>query len=266
MFEKSFEKGPVGGPVPGGGRSGAGGDAGAPGRLREQLETHRAALSRLLDEGRDGVALGRANAQFLNGVFADRFDVAAEQAGQAGVALAAVGSLGRGAVALRSDADVVLVVAPSVRPADAAAFAEALLYPLWDGTLMVGHQVLGVADSLPLAREDLATATALLDLRLIAGDADVLRELVDRAHEGLFGEDDLDAFIDRLEPESSARHERFGGAVYLLEPHRKSGAGGLRDPGGGRWGGRARSRAGEGGSVPDGVPGGARPGGEGRAW
>ena len=50
-----------------------------------------------------------------------------------GVALAAVGSFGRGAVALRSDADVVLIVDTEVVGArEAEACAEALLHPLWD--------------------------------------------------------------------------------------------------------------------------------------
>jgi [protein-PII] uridylyltransferase len=207
----------------------------------------------MLAAGEDGIALGLANARFLNQVFVHRFAAAEKQAGKGpgvmrGVALAAVGSFGRGAVAARSDADVVLVVGPAVAAGEAAAFAEAVLYPLWDATLMLGHQVLSVADALPLAREDLATATALLDLRFLGGDAGLLRELVDRAHEGLFGENDLDGFIDRLDAEAAARHERFGGSVYLLEPDVKSGAGGLRDLDGARWAARARYRVGEGGS------------------
>ena len=204
----------------------------------------------MLDEGRDGLALGRANARFLNELFVERFAAAASRAGKAGtgVALAAVGSFGRGAVALRSDADVVLVVAPSITADEAARFAEALLYPLWDATLVLGHQVLGLADSIALAKEDLPTATALLDLRPIGGDSRLVRELVGGAYESVFGADDLDAFIDRLDAEATSRHERFGGSVYLLEPDVKSGAGGLRDLDGARWAARARYRVGEGGS------------------
>ncbi len=113
----------------------------------------------------------------------------------------------------------------------------------------MGHQVLSVADALPLARKDLATATALLDLRLLGGrPRGCSRELVERAHEGLFGEEELDGFIDRLEAEAAARHERFGGSVYLLEPDVKSGAGGLRDLDGARWAARARYRVGEAGA------------------
>src|SRR5580704_11790373 len=213
------------------------------GTLKEAVEGHKEALAARLGAGEDGIALGRSNAVFL----ADCVGACFRQAAQTvdlparGVALAAVGSFGRGAVALRSDADVMVVIDPRVLGAkQAEAFAEALLYPMWDATLAVGHQVLSVADALPLAQKDLATATALLDLRMLAGDEAPLRDVVARANEGLYGEEALGAFIDRLEAEATARHERFGGSVYLLEPDVKSGAGGLRDLDGMRWAARAR--------------------------
>jgi [protein-PII] uridylyltransferase len=210
-------------------------------------------LAARLEAGEDGVALGRANARFLNELFAARFVAAEQQAKKpaSGVALAAVGSFGRGAVALRSDADVVLVVGRTMRGREATAFAEALLYPLWDATLTVGHQVLSAADAVALARTDLATATALLDLRPLGGDRVLVAELLDRAQEGLFGEEELGGFIDRLDAEASARHERFGGSVYLLEPEIKSGEGGLRDLDGARWAARARYRTSDSGSTRD---------------
>lgn len=214
--------------------------------LRDALERHRNALVARLDAGDDGLALGRANAAFLDECIAARFASAVSRAGlpSKGLALAAVGSFGRGAVALRSDADLLLVTPAATE--EAAAFAEALLYPLWDAGLPVGHQILGAADAVALAQADLATATALLDLRFLAGDEALVRELVAHAGEGAFGEEDLGAFIDRLDGEATTRHQRYGGSVYLLEPDVKSGAGGLRDLDGARWAARARYRVGEG--------------------
>ena len=210
--------------------------------LRGLVEQHRASLIERVAAGEDGLALGRANARFLRACFDRRFQ-AATRTGlpRAGLALAAVGSFGRGAVALRSDADVVFVLDPKIVTAkEAAAFAEAVLYPLWDATLAVGHQVLDAEGVLPLAQRDLATATALLDLRYLAGDEAPLRELAVHAREGLFVERELSAFIDRLDEEAAGRHGRFGGSVYLLEPDVKSGAGGLRDLDAVGWAARAR--------------------------
>jgi len=135
--------------------------------LRAAVQAHRTALAERIAAGEDGTSLGRCNARFLETHFRARFEMAASavRLGPKGVALAAVGSFGRGAVALRSDADVVLVVNPKMLRSDAAtAFAEALLYPLWDATFAVGHQVLSSADAVPLAQTDLATATELLDM------------------------------------------------------------------------------------------------------
>jgi [protein-PII] uridylyltransferase len=215
--------------------------------LRDEVARHRDTMVERLDAGEDGVALGRANARFLNACFKLLFEGVARRSGlPRGVALAAVGSFGRGAVALRSDADVVLVVDPhAVDAAEASALAEALLYPLWDATLTVGHQVLTTADAIPLAQKDLATATALLDMRLLAGDESLLLDLLARSNEGMFGEEQLGVFLDRLDAEAEARHDRFGRSVYLLEPDVKFGPGGLRDLDGARWAARARYRVGD---------------------
>src|SRR5688572_23072498 len=123
--------------------------------LKERVLRHRDELMRLLAAGTDGLTLGRANAQFLDGLMQEVF--AAAGAPPAGLSLAAVGSFGRGAVALRSDADVRLLAAPrSKARAAAASFAEKLLYPLWDAGVSVGHQVLDGDEALSLAKEDVA--------------------------------------------------------------------------------------------------------------
>jgi len=218
------------------------------GTLKGAVEGHREGLALRLGAGEDGMALGRANAAFLERCAQECFREAARSADlpSGGLVLAAVGSFGRGAVALRSDADVLVVFDPRVVDTKrAGAFAEALLYPMWDATLSVGHQVLSAADAVPLAQRDLPAATALLDMRFIAGDEALLCELATRAQEGLFAERELTGFIERLEAEAAGRHERFGGSVYLLEPDVKSGAGGLRDLDCIRWAARARYRVGD---------------------
>jgi [protein-PII] uridylyltransferase len=215
--------------------------------LRRSIERHRAAQLERLAAGEDGLTLGRANARFLASCLKARFEVARGTArAPSNIALAAAGGLGRGAVALRSDADVVVLVGRgALRAKEAEAFAEALLYPLWDATFTVGHQILDAADALRLAQADLAMATALLDLRSLAGDESLVVALMADAADGLFGERELGTFIGRLEEEAAARHERFGGSVYLLEPDVKSGPGGLRDLDGARWVARARYRVGQ---------------------
>jgi [protein-PII] uridylyltransferase len=156
------------------------------------------------------------------------------------VSLAAVGSYGRGALGYYSDLDVRLLApgrAEKVRP-----IAEALLYPLWDAGLTIGHQVMAAGDVVDLARTDLPTATSLLDWRVLTGDRGPTDKMLTRAFDGLFGSSNIQGFLDRLESRATERSERYGGSVYLLEPDVKNGIGGLRDLDIAHWAARARWR------------------------
>jgi [protein-PII] uridylyltransferase len=154
------------------------------------------------------------------------------------VGLAAVGSYGREELAFHSDLDVRLI--SSARVEKVRPVAEALLYPLWDAGLSIGHQVVTPNEVIELAQTDLPTATTLLDWRLVAGDRSVSDKLVDRAAEGLFGIGNISKFLERLAKRVTDRSERYGGSVYLLEPDVKNGIGGLRDIDVACWAARAR--------------------------
>jgi [protein-PII] uridylyltransferase len=220
-----------------------------PGRgLRDEVKARRAALlERLPGDDRErpasaaGMELGALVARnwdaivrpLLEGAVAER---RADMRGRA-IEVAAVGGYGRGALALASDLDVRLLVR---HERDAAEVADAILYPLWDAGLSVGHQVLVLDGALDVAREDLATATSLLDWRHLVGDLELGTELLARAKAGLFAHGELPRFMARLGEEVTQRHERFGGSVYLLEPDVKNAAGGLRDLDIARWAAAAR--------------------------
>lgn len=215
-------------------------------RVAEVIRRHWEDLDLRLAKGagEDGLRLGRARAAVLSQCLKELFaEAIGEKKPKEPMALAGVGTFGRGAVALRSDLDVRLVVRPGQRNRDAAAeVADALLYPLWDSGLSIGHQIVDANEALELAQSDLATATSLLDLHFVAGDPSLLAEIEERAYAGLFSEGELGRFVERLEEEAAARHARFGGSLYLLEPEVKAGAGGLRDLDIGRWAARARYR------------------------
>ena len=148
--------------------------------LRGALAEAEQALRARLAAGQDGASLGARRTEVLDGLLRGLFDCVCAALGvapkDAPVALAAAGSYGRGTLAPYSDVDVRLLVR-SRREADAASFSEALLYPMWDAKLAVGHQLLRPAEVLALAAEDLATATSLLDLRHVAGDGAVTLKL-----------------------------------------------------------------------------------------
>ncbi len=213
--------------------------------LKAYLERHRGDLLRMLaSDGEAGLALGCRHAKIMDGLltalYPAAFAMMKQQRRWAPVLLAAVGGYGRGVVGLKSDLDVRLLTTQSperIRP-----IAEALLYPLWDAGVSIGHQVVSVSDALSTAKNDLPTATALLDWRPIAGDVAAGEMLEERAFRGMFSDGELHAFMGRLENEVTERHQRFGASVYLLEPDVKNGAGGLRDLDVALWAARARWR------------------------
>src|SRR5699024_9696478 len=81
------------------------------------------------------------------------------------VLFAAVGGYGRNQLGWKSDLDVVFLTTAPV--SELEAFVEAVLYPLWDSGVAIGHQVLNIDDAIADARGALPTATALLDWRAL---------------------------------------------------------------------------------------------------
>lgn len=195
--------------------------------------THRARLSELAKAGESGIKIAAEHARVLDGLMSSLFCAASAAASIGSLApagrtaLVAVGGYGRGLLGFQSDLDVVLLCEDSSDPG-AIAMAEAILYPLWDLGLEIGHAVRGVEETLALARDDLRTATTLLDLRRVAGNAGLVDELSRGARRRVF-EPAMGRWLDALVKDTEARHERYGGSRFLLEPDVKNGCGGLRD-------------------------------------
>lgn len=199
----------------------------------EYRTTYRERLTELVRRGESGVRVASMHARILDGLLGALLcasQAAARATGRpAGgrIALVAVGGYGRGLLGLQSDLDVVLLCDDPNDPG-AARIAEGLLYPLWDLGLEIGHAVRGIDEWLALGRSDLRTATTLLDVRRVAGEVHLVEELRRRARREVL-EPAMREILDALTEDIVARHERFGGSRYLLEPDVKSGCGGLRD-------------------------------------
>lgn len=215
--------------------------------LRDLLRRGRAPLLARVTRATSqpiGRVLGAEHASLLDDLLRRAFDEARAEVGASadGVALAGVGGYGRGAVALGADLDLRILTRDLGR---AESIAEALLYPLWDAGVTVGHQVVTIEDLLAAARDDLPTATSLLDWRFVAGDRALSDDLLTRARAGIFSISELPTFFGRLDAAVDARHKRYGGSVYMLEPDVKNGPGALRDVDVSWWAARARWHVGE---------------------
>ncbi|HWE25077.1 MAG TPA: [protein-PII] uridylyltransferase, partial [Myxococcales bacterium] len=182
-------------------------------------------------------------------------------AGMGGVrlALVATGGYGRRELSPRSDVDLLALLpaeeATATERAQADAVAERLHRALWDAGLEAGFAARTLAQTLALARQDHTARTALLDCRLVAGDAALFKEL-ERATVTELEARKVEEFIQEKLEELQERRKRYGGSVWLLEPHLKQGKGGLRDLQAALWIARVRHKvaglgeAGERGLLP----------------
>src|SRR5215207_7065352 len=142
----------------------------------------------------------------------------------AGVALVAVGSLGRREVVTHSDLDLVLLHngQPRVRE-----IAEAVWYPVWDAGVGLDHAVRTVDEAVAVARKDVKAALGLLDARCVAGD----RSLADSLGQAIRDNwrSNPARWLGELRELTEARWKANGELAFLLEPDLKEARGGLRD-------------------------------------
>jgi len=141
-----------------------------------------------------------------------------------GVALVAVGGLGRRELTPHSDLDLVLVHTGGEPVAE---LAERLWYPLWNSGVGLDHSVRTVGEALRVAAGDLRTALGLLDARHLAGDAEVGARLADAARRAWRA--DVRTRLDELAESARRRWARSGEVAHRAEPDLKHGRGGLRD-------------------------------------
>ena len=118
------------------------------------------------------------------------------------------------------------------------AMTEQLWYPLWDAGFVTGHGARTIKESVALADDDLDALTALLDVRVIAGDRRRSREELERKARELAARRRA-RVLPVLADAADLRRQRPGAIAEMLEPDLKEGAGGLRDVQSLEWGGWA---------------------------
>lgn len=142
----------------------------------------------------------------------------------AGVALVAVGSLGRQELTPRSDVDLVLLHGPN---RDVGQLADDLWYPIWDAGVALDHSVRTLAQAAAVAGDDLKAALGLLDARHIGGDEQLSNDL--RSAQLARWRADADRRLPQLAAACKERGAQVGELAFLLEPDLKEARGGLRD-------------------------------------
>lgn len=144
-----------------------------------------------------------------------------------GLTLLAVGGYGRRELFPYSDVDV-LVLLPEDGAASASDAVIGLMQHLWDMGIPAAHAVRTLQATIEAAKADHTVATALMDVRYLAGDRAQYIALKRALRREVFGQNKR-AFIEAKLAERDKRHEKWGDSRFLLEPHVKDGKGGLRD-------------------------------------
>jgi [protein-PII] uridylyltransferase len=143
------------------------------------------------------------------------------------VAIAAVGSFGRGELSPGSDLDIVILHSGSYSAGKLTEIVNSILYPLWDQKIKVDHSVRTRQEVRTALDEDLKVAMGLLDIRLICGYSDIVTDVQSMALDAW--RDGADKYLPMLETTLEERYQRNGELAYLLEPDLKESRGGLRD-------------------------------------
>ncbi len=208
-------------------------EGGGPARLKALVERGREAAKLALDAGH-GRGCARRLSRLMDAVLAMLAEaalrrVSANEPGLApvGFAVAAQGGYGRGTLAPRSDIDLVFLTLKEPTPAQCRV-VEAVLYPLWDLGLTVGHATRSLDECIRQARADMTTRTATLDLRHLWGDETLVPRALARFRKEIVA-GSVPEFVAAKLAERDRRHSRHGASRYVVEPDVKDGKGGLRD-------------------------------------
>ena len=202
--------------------------AGKDGQIRKDRRTTLLAAAReeyALEarQGRGGRAVVARFADRMDGLIRTIVQEAQAHVSQP-VVVCALGGYGRRALCLHSDIDLLILFEHPLAHAEAR-FVNAVLQPLWDLRLALGHHVRELSDFDAADTTNPEFFLALLDVRPLAGDAPLFERLVERVSDPQRTRGIIDPLLTLVQQ----RHEQFNDTLYQLEPDIKSAPGGLRD-------------------------------------
>ncbi len=191
---------------------------------RQRLREGTQVLFEQFDLGVPVTALVRARSDLADEILREAWQ--AHFGDREDLSLVAVGGYGRRELHPASDLDVLILVEPQTEAALREPLERFVTF-LFDLGPEVGQSVRGVQDCVAAASRDVTVMTSLMEARLLAGGAELLRRMREAT-----GPDriwDSERFFNAKTQEQQTRWHKYGDTAYNLEPNIKENPGGLRD-------------------------------------
>ena len=192
------------------------------------------------EAGADGQAVARRITEAMDAVVLSIYQSAMPQT-TGPHALVALGGYGRCEMAPHSDVDLLFLFAKSQDKVAEA--VSGVFNPLWDLGFEVGHSSRTLDEVVRAVREDLESRTAMMDGRLLAGDAALFAQFQQRLYKRVPKRTITE--LNRLRQQQLEARQ----SVQLLEPNVKESPGGLREIQMFEWALKAKAKAPECGDL-----------------
>ncbi|HMD83230.1 MAG TPA: ACT domain-containing protein [Terriglobia bacterium] len=181
-------------------------------------------------ETNEGIAVLRARSELVDALVIRLYQefISADPQEPRHLCLLALGGYGRRELFPHSDIDLLFLTEEgSAQPAYRDAIA-AFLRMLWDLRMRVGNSTHTLAECGRLYRDNLEFNVSLLDLRYLAGDADLYTRLRNSVVPHMVARERQE-LVRNLVELTGQRHAKHGNTIFHLEPNLKDAPGCLRD-------------------------------------
>jgi [protein-PII] uridylyltransferase len=198
--------------------------------MRSEYQRRMLAIRAGFEAGATGASTVAARAQAMDELVVAEWAKAVEEwpvLGR-GVALLAVGGYGRRELFPYSDVDLLFLLDGKTAEKDVRHPIRQLSQELWDCGIRLSPATRKAAECERFREENAEFALALLDRRLLAGDAKIYERLSGVALPKML-EREHKAIRAALVELTNERHAKYGDTLFHLEPNIKDCPGGLRD-------------------------------------
>jgi [protein-PII] uridylyltransferase len=200
------------------------------GGLRGKYQRRMLEIRGAFEAGASGAVTIAARAAALDELVTGLWQRSVEEDARlaSGIVLVAVGGYGRKELFPYSDVDLLFLLDGKLAEKDLKVAIRQVNQEMWDCGIRVAPVTRRLAECERFDEDNAEFALALMDHRMVAGDAALYDKLVSQCIPKLLHRDQK-AVMARLLELTLARHAKYGDTLFHLEPNIKDCPGGLRD-------------------------------------